>query len=96
MVHRAIDADPLADTLTDSLPRLLRKRLAPAVAGEAIVSGIERRKPRIIRPRRWTVLSVLRGILNPLGDAQMERDKSTQEVVRALDARAGEEQPTTA
>jgi NAD(P)-dependent dehydrogenase (short-subunit alcohol dehydrogenase family) len=96
MVHRAIDADPLADTLMDQLPRPLRKRLAPAAAGEAIVSGIEQRKPRIIRPRRWTVFSVLRGILNPLGDAQMERDKTTQEVVRTLDARAGEEQPTTA
>ena len=96
MVHRAIDADPLADTLTDSLPRLLRKRLAPAVAGEAIVSGIERRQPRIIRPRRWTVLSVLRGIIGPLGDLQLERDAATQDVLRQLDARAGEEQPTTA
>jgi len=96
MVHRALDADPLSDTMMDALPRPLRKRLKPAVAGEAIVQGIEQRKPRIIRPRRWTVLSVLRGILGPLGDRAMERDTTTQDVLRQLDDRGGEEQPTTA
>jgi NAD(P)-dependent dehydrogenase (short-subunit alcohol dehydrogenase family) len=96
MVHRAIDQDPLADAMIESLPRPLRKRLAPAVAGEAIVSGIERRVPRIIRPRRWRVLSVLRGILGPLSDAQLERHAGTQDILRQLDSRGGEEQPTTA
>ena len=74
MVHRAIDADPLADRMMDTLPKPLHKRLQPAVAGEAIVQAIEQRKPRVIRPRRWTVLSVLRGILNPISDARLERD----------------------
>src|SRR4051794_25437581 len=96
MVHRTIDADPLADTMIETIPRPLRKRLAPAVAGEAIVRGIERRQPRIIRPRRWALLSTLRGIVNPLVDAQMVRDATTQDIVAQLDSRAGEEQPTTA
>ncbi len=96
MVHRAIDTDPMADTMQGALPRVLRKRLSPAVAGAAIVEGIESRAPRIIRPRRWTVLSVLRGILNPLSDARMERDATMHAIVRELDSRAGEEQPTTA
>lgn len=96
MVHRALDADPLADVMLETLPKPLRKRLQPAVAGEAIVRGIERRQPRIIRPRRWALFSVLRGILNPLIDAQMERHEKTQEILRQLDARAGEDQPTTA
>jgi NAD(P)-dependent dehydrogenase (short-subunit alcohol dehydrogenase family) len=96
MVHRTIDQDPLAPTMFEQMPRVLQKRLRPAVAGEAIVRGIERRRPRIIRPRRWTVLSVLRGITGPLGDLQLERDAATQDVLRQLDARAGEEQPTTA
>jgi NAD(P)-dependent dehydrogenase (short-subunit alcohol dehydrogenase family) len=96
MVHRAIDEDPLAERMLHILPRPLRKRLTPAVAGEAIVEGIERRRPRIIRPRRWTVMSVLRGIINPLSDAQLERDEATQALMREFDGRAGEEQPTTA
>lgn len=96
MVHQAIDDDPLSDLMLASLPAPLRKRLTPQAAGEAIVRGIERRQPRIIRPRRWTVMSLLRGLLNPLTDAQMERDERTQEVLRRLDARAGEDQPRTA
>jgi NAD(P)-dependent dehydrogenase (short-subunit alcohol dehydrogenase family) len=96
MVHQAIDADPLVDAMFETVPRPLRKRLAPTVAGEAIVRGIERRAPRIIRPRRWAVMSVLRGVLNPLIDKQMERDENAQAILRQLDARAGEDQPTTA
>jgi NAD(P)-dependent dehydrogenase (short-subunit alcohol dehydrogenase family) len=96
MVHRAIDADPIADAMFDTFPKPLRKRLQPAAAGEAIVRGIERRAPRIIRPRRWALLSVLRGALNPLLDARMERDERVQAIARELDSREGEEQPITA
>ena len=96
MLHRAIDADPLAVEMLDAFPKPLRKRIGPAAAGEAIVEGIERRRPRIIRPRRWVAMSVLRGILNPLSDAQIERHEKTQASLRKLDARAGEDQPTTA
>jgi NAD(P)-dependent dehydrogenase (short-subunit alcohol dehydrogenase family) len=96
MVHRAIDADPLARELLGTFPRPLRKRIPASTAGEAIVRGIERRRARIIRPRRWVVMSMLRGILGPLGDAQIERDQSALEGLRKLDARAGEDQTTTA
>jgi NAD(P)-dependent dehydrogenase (short-subunit alcohol dehydrogenase family) len=96
MVHRAIDADPLADRMIATSPKVLRKRLAPSAAGSAIVRGIERRQPRIIRPHRWTVLSVLRGILNPLLDRQMERDTETQAITRELDARVERRVPLTA
>jgi NAD(P)-dependent dehydrogenase (short-subunit alcohol dehydrogenase family) len=96
MVHRAIDADPLANAMFEVLPRPLHKRLTPAVAGEAIVRGIERRAPRIIRPRRWTVMSLLRGVLGPLGDARIERNEESLARLREADERAGQDQPTTA
>ena len=95
MVHQAIDQDPIADQMLATLPRPLRKRLPPSAAGEAIVRGIERRQPRIIRPRRWTAMSVLRGVLNPIADAQAERDEAIQSLMRQIDERAGEDQPTT-
>jgi NAD(P)-dependent dehydrogenase (short-subunit alcohol dehydrogenase family) len=82
MVHQAVDQDPLADQLLATLPSPLRKRLPPSAAGEAIARGIERRQPRIIRPRRWTAMSVLRGVLNPLTDAQAERDEAVQSLMR--------------
>ena len=96
MVHRAIDQDPLAELLMDTIPGPLRKRLPPSEAGEAIVRGIEKRSARIIRPRRWAAMSVLRGVIGPLTDAQAERDAAMQDIARRLDDRAGEEQPTTA
>ena len=95
MVHRAIDADPLVGKLFEILPRPLAKRLPPSEAGEAIVRGIERRSPRIIRPRRWSALSVLRGIVNPISDRQMVRDARAQAVMREFDERAGQDQSTT-
>ena len=96
MVRRAIDGDPLAGEMLTTFPAPLRKRIQPAAAGEAIVRGIERRRPRIIRPRRWTAVSVLRGILGPLSDAQLERDQRARAFLRQLDERSGEDQPTTA
>jgi len=96
MVKRALDHDPLAARMIDALPGVLHKRLKPEVAGAAIAQAIERRSARVIRPRRWAVLSVLRGILGPLGDARMQRDAETQQLLAELDLRAGEDQPTTA
>jgi NAD(P)-dependent dehydrogenase (short-subunit alcohol dehydrogenase family) len=96
MVHQALDADPAFEATERAVPKVLQKRLQPAEAGAAIVRGIERRAPRIIRPRRWAVLSVLRGILNPLVDRQMATDANVQELAGQLDGRGDEEQPTTA
>jgi NAD(P)-dependent dehydrogenase (short-subunit alcohol dehydrogenase family) len=96
MVRLGIDTDPLAAQMMQALPAVLRKRLTPAQAGEAVARGIERRAPRIIAPRRWAAFSALRGILNPLLDSWMLRDENTQALVRGLDARGDEEQPLTA
>jgi hypothetical protein len=86
----------MGDAMLARVPLPLRKRLPPAAAGEAIARGIERRQARIVRPRRWAALSVLRGIVNPLLDSKMQTDPRTQAIVKDLDARAGEDQPTTA
>lgn len=96
MVHRGIDDDPLSDELKRQLPKPLAKRLTPDQAGEAVARGIERRAPRVIVPPVWRVLFVLRGILGPLLDRHMERAAPVQRLAEQMDARAGEEQPTTA
>jgi NAD(P)-dependent dehydrogenase (short-subunit alcohol dehydrogenase family) len=95
MVHQGLDRDPLAKDMMSSLPKPLRKRLQPSVAGEAIVRGIERRQRRVIQPRRWSAMSMLRGVLGPLSDARLEHDARVQAHLRALDTRAGEDQPTS-
>ena len=94
MVHQALDDDPLGSRLKEAQPAWLMKRLQPAAAGKAIVAGIERRAPRIIRPRRWAAFSVLRGIVNPLIDARQERDLRTQRLLAEIDARATGKTPS--
>jgi NAD(P)-dependent dehydrogenase (short-subunit alcohol dehydrogenase family) len=96
MVHQALDDDPLGSRLKEAQPAWLMKRLQPTAAGKAIVAGIERRAPRIIRPRRWAAFSVLRGIVNPLLDRSMTRQAEIQDIARELDKRGDEEQTTTA
>ncbi|CAB4879715.1 unannotated protein [freshwater metagenome] len=96
MVRTALDADPLSSRMLASMPKAIAKRLTPDQAAAAVVRGIERRQPRIIVPRRWKIFFHLRGIIGPLTDAHMERDARTREIVAELDARAGEEHPTTA
>jgi NAD(P)-dependent dehydrogenase (short-subunit alcohol dehydrogenase family) len=96
MVHQALDEDPLGNRLKESQPAFLMKRLQPAEAGRAIVSGIERRAPRIIRPRRWAAFSVLRGIANPFLDRAMVRSEEIQGITHELDRRDEAEQTTTA
>jgi NAD(P)-dependent dehydrogenase (short-subunit alcohol dehydrogenase family) len=77
--------DPVAETLNESLPSFARRRLPPSAAGRAVVRGIERRAPRVIRPRWWAVPSVLRGVINPLLDRRMERDSKLQAGVAMAD-----------
>jgi NAD(P)-dependent dehydrogenase (short-subunit alcohol dehydrogenase family) len=78
-------ADPLGERLTATVPHLLMKPVGPEVAAAAIVRGIERRAPRVIAPRRWTVLSVLRGLVNPLLDRRFARHAELRAVVRDAD-----------
>jgi NAD(P)-dependent dehydrogenase (short-subunit alcohol dehydrogenase family) len=86
MVHDAFDADPvIQEGIERLLPRPLRKRLPPQHAAAGIVRGIERRAPRIVLPRRWMALSMLRGLLNPLIDRRIERNPGIQDLVASLD-----------
>ena len=96
MVLQTIDRDPLGERMMASYPRVLHKRLPAQAAGEAIAAGIERRAARVIRPRRWALVSVLRGILNPLIDARVERDAEIQSLLAEVDRRSGDRPPTTA
>ncbi len=82
-------AGALAQRFKATFPGFLRKQLAPAVAGAVIVAGIEDRAPRIIAPKRWTALSVLRGLLNPLLDRRTETNAKIQSVLRDADQAPG-------
>jgi NAD(P)-dependent dehydrogenase (short-subunit alcohol dehydrogenase family) len=85
MVRNGVDADPHVLEIMAALPRPLHKRLQPTEAAEAIVRGMTRRSARVIRPRRWTALSVARGVMGPAGDARLLRDTATLASLAKLD-----------
>lgn len=66
--------DPVGRRFEEYLPSFASRRIGPEAAGAAIVSGVERRTPRIVAPGWWRVGSVLRGIIGPLLDRRMETD----------------------
>ncbi|WP_406442732.1 SDR family NAD(P)-dependent oxidoreductase [Streptomyces sp. NBC_00631] len=95
MIRQSIDEDPTAQALLDTQPRFLRKRISPEQAAQAIVEGLCRRDVRVFRPRRWTVVSRVRGIIAPALDSGLARDRTVQSILGRLDGRAGEDFLTT-
>ncbi len=77
--------------MQERLPGFMRSRIEPQQAGAAVVHGIEERSPRIFAPRWWRIPSALRGILNPLLDRSVERDRHTIEIVREVEAEADDQ-----
>lgn len=57
----------------------------PEAIAEGLVTGLKKRSPRIFAPRPWAVYSALRGVLNPLTDAVLNRDKTIHSLVRQLE-----------
>jgi NAD(P)-dependent dehydrogenase (short-subunit alcohol dehydrogenase family) len=77
---------PVAHGFEQLFPRWARRRMTAAQAAEALVAGIERRAPRVIAPAWLKGWFALRGVVNPLLDRAMARDRRVLELVRQADA----------
>lgn len=80
MVRDAL-TDPVATGLEDLAPGFVMRRISPALVAERLVDGIERRAPRVVVPRWYALYSALRGIVNPLMEAGMVRDRRVRELI---------------
>jgi NAD(P)-dependent dehydrogenase (short-subunit alcohol dehydrogenase family) len=85
MTRLGIEEDPLAANFEKVAPRLLQKQISADQAGEALARSIERRAARVTAPRRWAVLSALRGLFSPGLDARMVRDRRLQAMIAEAD-----------
>lgn len=81
LVRGALE-DPLAVEAELASPPILRKRIRPAQAAQAIVDAAERRQARTIRPYRWAPYFFTRGLINPLLDELIARDRRIQSVIQ--------------
>jgi NAD(P)-dependent dehydrogenase (short-subunit alcohol dehydrogenase family) len=74
-------ADRIGAGLEQVAPALMMRRITPGMVAERLVAGIERRSPRVVVPRWYSVYAALRGVLNPILDAAMTRDRRIAELV---------------
>jgi NAD(P)-dependent dehydrogenase (short-subunit alcohol dehydrogenase family) len=86
MVQDIMDQDVAAADRQELFPEFIRRRISPAQAGEAVAEAVVRRRARVIAPRYWTTLSVLRGLVNPAFDLLTARQQRVQDVIRQAEA----------
>ncbi|XID74304.1 SDR family NAD(P)-dependent oxidoreductase [Alkanindiges sp. WGS2144] len=67
-------------------PAPLRRPIQPEEIADAVVKGLQARKPRIIAPLRWVPFSMLRGAFNMVTDWHLERQQKMQALIRKLEA----------
>jgi NAD(P)-dependent dehydrogenase (short-subunit alcohol dehydrogenase family) len=86
MVQDIMDQDVAAADRQELFPEFVRRRISPAQAGEAVAEAVVRRRARVIAPRYWATLSVLRGVVNPAFDLLTARQQRVQDVIRQAEA----------
>lgn len=95
MAQVAFGGHPLITELVHAAyPAFLRDPIAPDVVAQALADGLEKRKPRIVAPRRWVPISLMRGIVNVATDAYLERHSALHALVRKVE-RATPAEPST-
>ena len=66
-------------------PGALKTPITPEAVAAATLQGIQRRAARIMVPRRWVPISMLRGIVNPISDWIIDRHRGIHALVRELE-----------
>jgi short-subunit dehydrogenase len=66
------------------MPKPLRTPVSPQTVAAAVVHGIERRKPRIVVPRRWAPTAAARGIVNIATDAVIDHYPRVHNLLQQL------------
>jgi len=79
------DPGPVKELADHAFHGPLGRTITPERAAKAIADGMEKRAPRIIVPRRWVPISMLRGLFNMATDSIMERDAKIAGVLERID-----------
>ena len=79
--------NPKMDELRQELvPAFMTEPIEVRQVAEAVVEGIERRSPRIIEPPAWRPPFKWRGLVGPVSDIRIERNRKVGETVRDIEA----------
>lgn len=56
-----------------------------AATAQAAVRGLATRRPRIIVPKRWAPISMMRGVFNASSDRHLAGGRAVSDIVRKLE-----------
>jgi NAD(P)-dependent dehydrogenase (short-subunit alcohol dehydrogenase family) len=85
ITHRTQDDELLNRLFNHAFRGPLGAFSEPEVVADGLVRGLETRAPRIFAPRWWSAVSALRGIVNPLTDSVLDRDRTTHDLIRQIE-----------
>ena len=78
--------NPRIDELRRELvPDFMTEPIEVSQVATAVLDGIEQRAPRIIEPPAWRPPFALRGLVGPLSDLRIERNRLVGETVREIE-----------
>ncbi|BBZ05436.1 short-chain dehydrogenase [Mycolicibacterium chitae] len=95
MIKHGVDEDPMVLELLGALPKRMLKRVTPNSAAVAIADGLERRRPRVVHPTRWSAISAARGVIGPALDKNLTSDRTVLNILARLDGRGPQPQTST-
>ncbi|MFD6856265.1 short-chain dehydrogenase/reductase [Rhodococcus sp. NPDC060086] len=87
LARNTLDRDPLGARVGELLPWPMNRRVSAEHAAAVTVRAIERRAPRVVTPRLWSAYSALRGIVNPVIDEWIVRNRTVHTLIGDLERR---------
>ncbi|MCB0828939.1 MAG: SDR family NAD(P)-dependent oxidoreductase, partial [Solirubrobacterales bacterium] len=86
--------NPVADRFRrEMVPGVLTRPIEVEQAAGALVDGIERRSARVVEPPVWRPPLFARGLLGPITDRRLDRDRRVGRFVKEIEALEGEGRP---
>lgn len=84
-----LDDDPLGREIGALLTWPLNVRLTSTRAAHLLVESIENRRRRVVAPIGWWPYFWFRGVINPLAELRLVRDRRVHALLRSVEAREG-------
>ena len=85
LARHTLDDDPIGRRIGGFLPWPLSRRLPSQRAAELLVHAVRTRRARLIAPAVWTPYFWFRGMLNPILERRLVRDRRVAHIIRDLE-----------
>ncbi|WP_415972307.1 SDR family NAD(P)-dependent oxidoreductase [Rhodococcus sp. 077-4] len=85
LARHTLDTDPLGQRIGGFLPWPLNRRLSSQRAADLLVRSVRTRRARLIAPAQWTPYFWFRGMLNPVLEWKLGRDREVADIIRELE-----------